>query len=201
MEYGIQRRRIYLTPADADDHAYVFEEFDREEVWRMFGFTGPSGLKIMRARRAGNLVLGMLKRVGDRKRIGFVIMFPPTADFDFWEFGYAIREPADRDAFSALCATDAMAHYMFDHLRVEAMGWRTREDNRAADAVVRRLGYRPFGSWTVDGHSYTFYRLDREGWSKRVAKLEAGEKTHPSGLGDVFVTLADPPYDPVPISE
>jgi RimJ/RimL family protein N-acetyltransferase len=197
MEYGIQRRRVYLVLADADDLTYVMAEFDRAEVWEMFGFSGPSGLKILRARRAGNLVLGMLKRVSDRKRIGFVIMFPPTADFDFWEFGYAIREPEDRDAFSALCATDAMAHYMFDHLRVEAMGWRTRADNRAADAVVRRLGYQPFGSWTVDGHHYTFYRLDREGWSKRVAKLEAGEKAHPSGLGEVFMTLADPPYDPV----
>src|SRR5687767_5508182 len=93
MEYGIQRRRIYLVPADAEDLKYVYEEFDREEVWEMFGFTGASGLKILRARRAGNLVLGMLKRVADRKRIGFVVMFPPTADFDFWEFGYAIREP------------------------------------------------------------------------------------------------------------
>src|SRR5687768_7067622 len=211
----------------------------------MFGFPGPSKLKIMRFRRAGSLVLGMMKRIEDRqakraaseasedgsegcaragpvqakraasaasedgsegcaragpvegKRIGFVIMFPPTADFDFWEFGYAILDPNDRDAFSALCATDAMAHYMFDHLRVEAMGWRTRADNRAADAVVRRLGYRPFGAWTVDGHHYTFYRLDRDGWTKRFQKLQAGERTHPSGIGDVFVTLADPPWEPV----
>jgi RimJ/RimL family protein N-acetyltransferase len=197
MEYGIQRRRIYLVPPNADDHIWVFEAFDREEVWSMFGFQGPSKMKVMRWRREGNLVLGMLMRADDRKRIGFVVMFPPAGDFDFWEFGYAIPEPADRDAFSALCATDAMAHYMFDHLRVEAMGWRTRADNRAADAVVRRLGYQPFGSWKVDGHDYTFYRLDREGWARRMRKLEAGEKTHPSGTGDVFVTLEGPPWNPV----
>ncbi len=197
MEYGIQRRRIYLVPADEDDLACVLEAFDLEEVWDMFGFPGPSRFKIMRAHRAGQMVLGIMKRVEDRRRVGFVVMFPPTKDFDFWEFGYVILDPADRDAFSALCATDAMAHYMFDHLRVDAMGWRTRADNRAADAVVRRLGYQPFGAWEVDGHHYTFYRLDLEGWKKRVAKLEAGERTHPSGIGDVFVTLADPPYEPI----
>lgn len=197
MEYGIQRRRTYLVPPTDEDLTYLFNAFNQDFVWQMFGLPGPGKMRIMRAYRSGNLVIGIMKRVEDRKRIGFVVMFPPTDDFDFWEFGYAILEPEDRDAFNALNATDAMAHYMFEHLRVEAMGWRTRSDNRAADAVVRRLGYEPFGSWMVDGHDYTFYRLDQAGWQKRLAKLERGEQKHPSGIGGVFVTLAEPPYDPV----
>lgn len=197
MEYGIQRRNIYLVPPEGDDLLWLFEQFDAPEVWQMFGFPGPSRLKIMRAYRSGNVVTSILKRVSDRHRLGFVVMFPPAQDFDFWEFGYAIPDVRDRDAFSALNATDAMAHYMFEHLRVEAMGWRTRADNTKADAVVRRLGYVPFGDWTVDGHHYTFYRLDQAGWAKRRAKLDKGEASHPSGLGDTFITLGERPFEPV----
>lgn len=184
-------------PPAGDDLLWMFEQFDRPEIWQMFGFPGPSRLKIMRAYRSGNSVSGIIKRVHDRKRVGFVVMFPPTGDFDFWELGYAIPDPHDRDAYSAFHSTDAMAHYMFEHLRVEAMGWRTREDNRAADAVVRRLGYESFGAWQVDGHNYTFYRLDQAGWKKRRKKLDKGEKTHPSGLGATFITLGEPPFEPI----
>ena len=71
-------------------------------------------------------------------------MFPPDESRDYWEFSYAIPEVEDlSDAFAALNSTDAMAHYMFEHLQVEAMGWRVRTDNRKAHAVVRRLGYKP----------------------------------------------------------
>lgn len=197
MEYGIQRRTIYLVPPEGEDLLWMFDQFDREEIWKMFGFAGPSKMKIMRGYRSGNTVTGIIKRVEDRKRVGFVIMFPPTADFDFWELGYAIPDPVDRDAYSAFSSTDAMAHYMFEHLRVDAMGWRTRADNRAADAVVRRLGYVSFGAWEVDGHHYTFYRLDQAGWAKRRKKLDRGEASHPSGIGGTFVTLGEPPFDPV----
>lgn len=197
MEYGIQRRTIYLVPPQSGDLLWIFNQFNTEEVWQMFGLPGPGKMRIMRAYRTGNLVLGVIRRVADRRRVGFVVMFPPTNDFDFWEFGYAIPDQQDRDAFSAFNATDAMAHYMFDHLRVEALGWRTRFDNRAADAVVRRLGYKAFDSWEVDGHMYTFYRLDQEGWAKRRAKLERGEETAPSGLGAVFLTLPEAPFHPV----
>lgn len=196
MEYGIQRRSIYLVPAEGEDLIWFFSLFDTAEVYEMFGFYRPSRIKIMRAYREGNLVVGILKRAQDKKRLGFVVMFPPAGNFDFWEFGYAIPDPSDRDAFSAFNATDAMAHYMFEHLRVEAMGWRTREDNRAADAVVRRLGYQPFETRVLDGHKYTFYRLDRQGWSERRARLDRGEATHPSGIGGTFVTLSAP-YDPI----
>lgn len=196
VEYGIQRRTVYLIPPEGDDLLWMFEQFDQPEIWQMFGFPGPSKLKIMRAYRVGHGVFGIIYRAADRKRIGFVVMFPPTQDFDFWELGYAIPDPADRDAYCAFHSTDAMAHYMFEHLRVEAMGWRTRADNRAADAVVRRLGYKSFGAWEVDGHRYTFYRLDQAGWKKRRKKLDAGEEKHPSGLGETFVTLLEPPFEP-----
>ncbi len=197
MEYGIQRRGIYLIPAEGDDAGWFFSQFEDDEVWQMFGMRGPSRAGIMRSFRLGEIVVGILYRVSDRKRTGFVVMFPPTEHFEFWEFGYGIPDPKDRDGFGALNATDAMAHYMFDHLGVESMGWRTRGDNKRADAVVRRLGYQSFGSWEVDGHPYTFYRLTKDGWKKRKSKLKKGEKARPSGIGDVFVTLDGPPYIPI----
>lgn len=163
----------------------------------MFGFEKPSKTRLMRSYRSGNLVVGIIRKAETKKRIGFVVMFPPAGNFDFWEFGYAIPNLADRDAFSALNTTDAMAHYMFDHLRVVACGWRTREDNRSADAVVRRLGYEAYTTMMLDGHNYTFYRLSQERWAKRKEKLLRGEETHPSGIGDVFVTLGEYPFDPI----
>ncbi len=196
MEYGIQRRSIYLIPPDDDALTWLLDQFEVEEVWQMFGFSGPGRMRVLRAFRNGELVTGMIHRASDQQRIGFVVMFAPTDVFDFWEFGYAIPDVRDRDAFSALNATDAMAHYMFEHLRVDAMGWRTRADNRAADAVVRRLGYKAYDSWEVDGHMYTFYRLDPEGWAKRRARLDRGETKKPSGIGGTFLTLKGPPFEP-----
>ncbi len=201
MEYGIQRRGIYLVPPDDDDLGWMLAQFEDEEVWRNFGFEGSGRLAMLRAFRRGETVTGILRRTHDRARIGFVVMFPPDEHRDYWEFSYAIPEVADRDAFSALSSTDAMAHYMFEHLGVEAMGWRVRADNRAAHAVVRRLGYQPFEDRVLGGHAYTFYRLSRAGWAKRRAKLDAGEAQHPSGLGATFLTLAEPPFEPTPLPE
>jgi RimJ/RimL family protein N-acetyltransferase len=199
MEYGIQRRSIYLVPPEGKELTWFFEQFQREEIWQLFGFGAPSRPRIMRAYRSGNLVVGMIRKVATKERIGFAMCFPPAGNFDFWEFAYSISDPKDRDAYSAFNTTDAMAHYMFDHLRVVAVGWRTREDNRAADAVVRRLGYKSFETSIQDGHSYTFYRLDQEGWQLRRAKLDRGELQHPSGTGGTFVTLTAP-YEPIPFA-
>lgn len=197
MEYGIQRRGIFLRPPTDADLEWLCLLFDEREIWEMFGMEGPARWKIMRLFRDGNIVVGILHTVEPIKRIGFVVMFPPDEGRNFWEFGYAIPDPADRDGFSALASTDAMAHYMFEHLNVEAMGWRTRADNRAAAAVVKRLGYEPFEDRVLGGHTYTFYRLDRAGWEKRRAKLDRGEAEHPSGLGATFVTLPEYPFEPV----
>jgi RimJ/RimL family protein N-acetyltransferase len=199
MEYGIQRRGIYLAPPTEAEVEWFCEQFESREVWEMFGLDGPSKLTLLRHYRSGDLVVGILHRVEPRKRIGFVVMFPPDPSRDFWEFGYAIGDPLDRDAFSAMSSTDAMAHYMFEHLHVEAMGWRTRSDNHAASAVIRRLGYTPRETRDDKSYQYTIYRLDRDGWFRRRAKLDRGEATHPSGIGDTFVTLPTFPYEPIPV--
>lgn len=199
MEYGIQRRGIYLAPPTEAEVEWFCDQFESREVWEMFGLEGPSKLSLLRLYRGGDLVVGILHRVEPRKRIGFVVMFPPDPSRDFWEFGYAIADPLDRDAFSAMSSTDAMAHYMFEHLHVEAMGWRTRSDNHAASAVIRRLGYTPRETRDDKNYKYTIYRLDREGWFRRRAKLDRGEATHPSGIGDTFVTLPTFPYEPIPV--
>lgn len=197
MRYGIQRRTIYLEPASGEDQVWLYRQFDDPEIYEMFGLPGPARLRVMRNHRLGKIVAGVLRRTLDGKRLGFVVMFEPTEAFDFWEFAYAIPDPKDRDAFSALYATDAMGHYMFKHLKVDAMGWRTRADNRAADAVIRRLGYEPFGTWFVDGHDYTFYRIDLARWDAREAKLAAFEARQPSGLPGLFVRLDGPPFVPL----
>jgi RimJ/RimL family protein N-acetyltransferase len=201
VKLAIQRRGILLAPPDERlDLPWLFSQFEDPAIWEMFGFNRSGRARIMRGLRRGELVVGILHRIAPRKRIGFVVMFPPPPPpgrIDYWELGYAIPDPADRDAFSALSATDAMAHYMFEHLRVSAMGWRTRADNRAADAVIRRLGYQPYETIQVDGHPYTFYRLSQEGWAARRAKLDRGEAEHPSGTGATFVVLKEPPWTPV----
>lgn len=197
MEYGIQRRSIYLAPPNSEDLPWFFDQFDTPEVYEMFGFNRPSKTRLMRAYRGGDLVVGMINRLENKKHIGFAVVFPPAGNFDFWEFAYAIPDPLDRDAFSALNTCDAMAHYMLEHLRVAAVGWRTREDNRAADAIVRRLGYQPFDTSFVDGHNYTFYRMALDAWMKRKERLMRGEETHPSGGGEAFVTLPSFPFEPI----
>lgn len=197
MEYGIQRRGILLRPPHHNDVDWLFHLFDLEEIWSMFGFSRSGRMDMLRAFRQGDLVTGILFTVTPFKRIGFVIMFPPDSDRDYWEFSYAIPDVADRDAFAAFNSTDAMAHYMFEHLGVDKMGWRVRVDNRAARAVIQRLGYTADEERVIEGKAYVFYTLDRPGWKRRRAKLDRGEETHPSGLGATFVTRADPPFGPV----
>jgi len=196
MEYGIQRRGIYLRPTLEPDLRWLFDLFEIEEIWSMFGFHSGGRNEMLRAWRQGDLVTGILVTTEPHQRIGFVIMFPPDDTRNYWEFSYAIPEIEHRDAYAALNSTDAMAHYMFEHLNVDYMGWRVRSDNRAANAVVRRLGYRPLEEKRLDGKDYVFYLLDRPGWEKRRAKLDAGEAKYPSGLGGAFLTLAEPPYEP-----
>lgn len=192
MEYGIQRRSICLLPVREHDIGWLLAALNDPEIWEMFGFERGSRARVMRQFRVGELVVGIIHLAANRKRIGFVILFPAVPPNDWWEFGYAITERSERNAFNALNTTDAMAHYLFDHLRQPKVGFRTRTDNRAADAVVRRLGYTPGHTASVDGHEYIFYTVDAEGWARRRAKLERGEALHPSGAGDTFVTLMTP---------
>lgn len=199
MEYGIQRRSIYLIPPGANDLEWMLDQFEKEEIWKMFGFAGPSRALIKERRDKGTLVIGIIHRVTGAKRIGFIVCFPPTAPFDAWEFGAAIPDQKERDAFSAIHAADAMTHYMFDHLRIERGMWRTRDDNHASNALARRIGYRPYAAWEVEGVRYQFFRMDRPRWEQRLDRLDRGEERSPSGLGDLFVTLPGPPYAPKPL--
>jgi RimJ/RimL family protein N-acetyltransferase len=142
--------------------------------------------------RAATLVVAIIKSVATRRRIGFLVMYPPVGgNFNFWEFGYAIPDPADRNAFHALNATDAVGCYMFQHLQVPLCGWRTRADNHAANAVVRRLGYQAGETLNLDGHDYTIYRLDQEGWKKRYRKLDRAD-----GTSAPFRVLRPPLFEP-----
>lgn len=195
MAYGIQRRTIYIVPPNRDDLRWIFEQFHRQEILEMFGYAEMGPHRMPEVYESGCLVMAIIRRVVSRKRIGFVVMYPP-AGFNFWEFGYAIPDAAERNAFDALNATDAMAHYMFEHLRVPKLGWRTREDNVAADAVVRRLGYKMAHNFEELGHHYRIYELDQEGWARRRARLDRGEKAHPAGIGGTFAVLRAP-YEPI----
>lgn len=195
---GVQRRSVYLVPPDFDDLQWMFELFHAPEISEMFGYHDLGAPVMLLRYRAGTLVVAIIKSVETRKRIGFLIMYPP-AGFSFWEFGYAIPDSVDRNAFNALNTTDAVGHYMFEILRVPACGWRTREDNRAADAVVRRLGYVAGETIQEEGHRYIIYSLDREGWQRRLKKLSANQ-TREGGDVPLFRVLKHP-YLPVPASE
>ena len=191
---GIQRRTVYLVPPSLADLEWMFEQFRNPEISEMFGYRNLGTPIMIRRYRAGTLVVATIKLVATRERIGFLVMYPP-ARFDFWELGYAIPDPAHRNAFHALNTTDAVGHYMFEHLGATLCGWRTREDNQAASAVVRRLGYTPGENVEEWGHHYTIYRLNKEGWRKRREKLERGEQGA-QNKSPLFFTLP-PPYEPI----
>ena len=187
MELGIRHRSISLVPPSAADLDWLFAQYDDDDIWPMFGMAGPAQDQIRAAYASGNVIAGIIRRAADATRIGFVILFPPNDELLFWELACAIPDRAHRNAFAALQATDAAMHYMLDRLKAEAVGWRTRADNRRADAVVRRMGYTPYGQWAVDEHEYWFYRIDEGQWARRRERLEARAD------GPAFVLLSDAP--------
>jgi RimJ/RimL family protein N-acetyltransferase len=187
MQYGIQRRNVYLVPAEPADLAYVFDAFDDREVWEMYGFEAPSRKHIEEKHREGNLVVGVIRRVADRSRIGFAVVFPPPLFLHQWEYSIVIRDPKDRDAFSAINASDVIAHYIFDHLRIPDGMWRIRADNRPSNAIAKRMGYKPCAVIKVGENRFNFYRIDQQIWGKRRDRIGT----------DDFLTLTAPPFEPV----
>ena len=200
MEYGIQHRSIYLVPPDPEDLAWFFDAFDREEIWSMFGYPGPSKDLIQERHATGNLIVGIIKKVEGEQRVGFAVEFPPAPPLNAWEFGIAIPNPRHRDLKSAIEAGDAWGHYFFDHLRIENGGWRSRADNLPSIALARRMGFRPYAIWEVGGVRFQFFRMNRERWQQRLAQLEEEEERFPSGQDQLFVTLREPPYRPVVVA-
>ena len=59
MEYGIQRRGIYLRPTRYDD-LLVIRTFHPRRNLSMFGFRSESRAEMMRCWRQGDLVTGIL---------------------------------------------------------------------------------------------------------------------------------------------
>ncbi len=204
MEYGIQRRTVYLTPPlDDDDRTYILQAFDQEEVWSMFGHSGPARAHMERIEAEGRWVRGVIRRVADDRRIGFSLLFHPPdwlgleQRFGAWEYGIVVPERADRDGFQAICASDAMTHYVVDHLGLWDWWWRIKEDNRPSRAIARRMGYRSLGAWSTGANRYVWYRMPKAAWLERRARLDRAERTHPSPGGASFLTLEGPPYRPI----
>lgn len=204
MEYGIQRRSVYLTPPqEPDDLDYLLDAFDDEEVWSMFGHSTPARAHMARLDAEQRVIRGIIRRVEDDRRIGFALLFSPPDwlglehRFGSWEYGIVIRERRDRDGFRAIQASDAMTHYVVDHLGLVDWWWRIRDDNHPSRAIARRMGYRSVGVWSTGQNRYAFYRMTRDAWERRRARLERGEAQHPSPEGACFLTLEGPPYMPI----
>jgi len=191
VRFGIQRRKIYLTPPADSELEWLREALNREEIWSMFGFSEEAGSDIVARYRSGAVTLGFIRRLECFDPIGFLLVFPPTDELPMWEFSFAIVEASDRDAFSAISATDAMFYYLFEHQRLAALAWRVRTDNRASDAIVRRIGYTPLETRRIGEFDYTFYNLYPEDWEKRKAHLERNAKQQA-----IFIVLPAPPYTP-----
>lgn len=201
VKRAIQRRTIYLEPPTGMDMLYVSRQFENPEIRAMFAYGDDiQPYNVRQAHHLGAAVVGIIKRVEDRRRVGFMYMVGPALDRDYWESLGAIPDVRHRDAYSMLHAVDIITHYLFDHMGVERCGSRVRADNKASLAVAKRLGYRIDKVEEWAGHDHVIHLLDRAKWLERKARLEEGERQHPSGLGAAFVTLPGPPYAPIPVT-
>lgn len=185
MRLAIQRRTILLAPATGLDRVWVARQLDTPLIQEMFGNGAHAGVGFLVASRWSPVVVGIIHRTGG-PRIGFAMVIPPGEEVPHWEFAYAIPNPKDRDAFCAIHTVDAMSHYVMDHLRLDHFVGRTRVDNAPAQAILRRLGYRPLYEEEAGGNTYSFLQLDQPGWERRRALLERGERDHPSPQGAAF---------------
>jgi RimJ/RimL family protein N-acetyltransferase len=196
MKFGIQRRGILVTPPEGLERTWLWRQFDQPEIASMFGVDDGLGAAARNAYKSGRVITGIIRRAQDRRRVGFAVMLAPSEEAPFWEIAAAIPEQRYRDGYTMLHTVDIMAHYTLDHVKVALVGARVRTDNRASDAVVRRIGYEKVETRAVAGHDYDFYQLTPERWAARRARLERGEEEHPSGIGGAFVRLAGPPWLP-----
>ncbi len=192
MRVSIQRRTIVLCPASGLDRVWVARQLDAPHIQAMFGNGAHAGVGFLLASRWSPVIVGIIHRL-DGRRIGFALVIPPGEEVPTWEFAYAIPREQDRDAFSAIHTVDAMSHYLMDHMGLECFIGRTRTDNAAAQAILRRLGYRAIAQEETGGHTFSVLRLDQPGWVKRRALLERGEREHPSGQGAAFVVKLNAP--------
>ncbi|MEW5850196.1 MAG: GNAT family N-acetyltransferase [Myxococcota bacterium] len=198
MRFGIQRRHIYLEPLGGMETPWLLRQLQADDVRDAFALTmTPTTQGIQRERKLGRLLLGTIRLVESRARIGFVAMVAPDEEREFWEIFAAIPDRRHRDAWSMLHTVDAMSHYMFDHGGVAKCGARVRTDNTASQAVVKRIGYRVERTELVEDLLHLCYVIDQPTWARRRARLDEGEARHPSPGGGTFVVLRGPPYVPV----
>ena len=178
MKLGIRRRSIDLVPPSDDDVEWVLLNSGSQ--------SDSTRAAARMAYRAGKIVVGVIRRNRDDKRIGFVLLIPSSliaTTGGNWDFTIMIPDRSDRDLFSALHACDAISHYMFDHAGIGAAVWRIREDNGPAQMLGKRFGYPPQGMVEEGGHRYQLFLLDREMWRERKSSLEA------RGGGPAFLEL------------
>jgi len=175
MKIAVRRRGVLVEPADDADVRWILEQFDREDTWKTFGYDGPAMGRAMWIYLEQQLILGVIKR--GHERLGFCVLFPPQAGGKAWEFGYVVTERRARDAFTALHAVDAISHYLFDLIKVEAVSFRVRDENKASLAVISRLGYRPFKAIESKEGKFHYFEVDQAKWAERRAMLfaKAGE--------------------------
>jgi RimJ/RimL family protein N-acetyltransferase len=176
MEFLIRRRSVVLTPPGAEDLAWIFAEFNERDTWWGFGYDGPSAPTAIAAYFASRVVVMVIRTRDELHRIGFVVLFGPQKEDGDWEFGYAIPDPRDRNAFAAIAAVDAACHYIFEHrTNVPALRWRIVSGNRAAAAVVGRLGYAECDDpHAITGEGVKLYRGSRADWQARKKRLGEG---------------------------
>ena len=60
MEYGIQRRSVYLVPPDAEALEWIFEMFDRPEIYADLGLSAPAGAELRKRKADGDHVFAVI---------------------------------------------------------------------------------------------------------------------------------------------
>ncbi len=168
MRWALQRRDVLLAPASPRDKEWVRASLALPEIAQAFGYS----LLSVPPSVSDHDWVGVLYRGVDRSRVGFVIVFPPVVSFPVWEVACAIPERKHRDGFTAIGGADAVTTYFLDMKKEPALGFRIRVKGRAAQALVRRLGYRSVARMrSAWGEEFDFYRIDHQIWSARKSRL------------------------------
>lgn len=181
----VRRGSIALFPVQAQDLGWVLAQFAIPEIWLNFGGDEPSAHHALSSYLLTRVVPFVVHAVEDQRRIGFGVLFGPKEEPGTWELGYAITDPKDRNAFRAIHTVDALCHYAFEHRQATGIRWRIRGENRAAEAIVRRLGYAPCEGAPTDDALFRQYHGSPEAWAARRARLvrEGRAETSAAGSG------------------
>jgi hypothetical protein len=200
MRLAVRRRSVVLEPASSTELHWIFQSFNDPETWRSFGYEGPAMAKAVWSYLERPIVVATIRRAGCESEgpLGFVWIYGPLGDDHGFEFSYRITERSARDGFTALFATDAASHYMFDRVGIELGRFRVEDTNLAAHAVVRRLGYLAAGTVESAGIRLSLFELDRERWIARRNKLEETARARGEPCFEVYERPNARRWRPVP---